>query len=111
MLKQLQIGEAHPSVTKADNPVHCFFSIMVHKGGLTRPPGFEFPEEKAERFKQQELLKQQELIASMEKARQKEKELADKEAFLMFIADHDAVKVALDEIAQGFNDTDTKSIG
>ncbi len=101
VLKQLQIGEAHPSVTKADNPVSCFFSILVHKGGLTRPPGFEFPEERAERFKQQELLKQQELITSMEKARQKEKEIADKEAFLMFLADHDAVKVALDEITQG----------
>jgi len=100
VLQQLQMGEHHPKVKEAKSPVSYFFKSLL-SGGLERPDGFEFPEERAERFKQQELLKQQELITSMEKARQKERELADQESFLMFMADHDAVKVALDEISKG----------
>lgn len=101
LLQQLQIGEHHPKIKAASSPISYFFKSVL-SGGLERPNGFEFPEEKATRLKAEEVAKQQEIIASMENTRQKERELADQESFLMFINDNEAVKAALDEITKEY---------
>jgi len=101
LLQQLQYAEFMDKVKTADNPISYFYRTLK-KGCFTRPTGFEFPEEKAERLQKEELETRQKALASLEKIREQEKKLADKEAFYAFLADKESVTTALDDIGSQF---------
>jgi hypothetical protein len=60
-------------------------------GGLTRPKGFEFPEERATRIKREELAAQKKLLEEQKKIREQEKAIADELAFNEFLKDKPGV--------------------
>lgn len=100
---QLEYGENTDLVVNAKKgPINYLYGCL--KGNpLVKPPGYRTTEDQyVDIMKQRikEVAKQQELINSLENARQKEREIADQESFLMFLTDHDAVKAALDEITK-----------
>jgi hypothetical protein len=97
LLLQLQFAEATPAVKKAKDPIGYFFST-IRKDAFHRPKDFEFPEERAARIKREELKRQNELLRAHEEIRKKERALADRESFIAFLDDKDAVKDAIKEI-------------
>ncbi|MCP3941002.1 MAG: hypothetical protein GY710_05915 [Desulfobacteraceae bacterium] len=101
LLQQLQFGEAEPKVVTADRPVYYFHKIIV-KDGLTRPAGFEFPEEKRARIQQKEMKHRDDLLRIQEEIRTKEKKITDKENFLAFLGNVEMVQSAIDEIESQF---------
>lgn len=101
LIQQLQYAEFMDKVTTADNPISYFYRTLKN-GGFTRPAGFEFPEERAERLQKEELVTRREALASLEKIRVQEKELADKEAFYAFLADKESVTAAINDIEAQF---------
>lgn len=101
---QLEYGEHNNLVVKAKKGSVNYLYGCLKGNPLIKPSGYKTTEDKyVDIMKQQikEVTKKQEIIDVLEKARQNERELADQECFLMFLGDHDAVKVALDEIAKG----------
>ena len=101
LYQQLQFAEATPQVQQADRPINYFYKSIL-KTGFTRPAGFEFPEEKRIRIQQEEMKRREDLIQQQEENRKKEKELADRESFLMFLDDKDAILSAVNEIEKKF---------
>ena len=99
LLVQLQFGEHAEKVVKSDKPVSYFRSCIM-SGGIERPKGFEFPEEKAARIKQLEFEAQQKAISEQEIFRKKEKELADKQAFLAVLRDKDTINYLITQIEE-----------
>jgi len=97
LLQQLQFGEAEPKVKNANSPIDYFFK-SISKDGLTRPNGFEFPDEKRLRIQQEEIKRREDLLKHQEEIRKEEQDLADREAFLMFLNDKDAVDSAVRDI-------------
>jgi hypothetical protein len=98
---QLEYGEHTDLVLNATKgPIKYMYGCL--KGNpLVKPLGYRTTEDKYVDIMEQrlkEVAQQQEAIETLEKARQKERELADQESFLIFLADHDAVTAALDEI-------------
>ena len=101
LLQQLQFAEFMDKVKTADNPISYFYKTLG-KGGCTRPTGFEFPEERAERLQKEAIEIRQKSLASLEELREQEKELADKEAFYAFLADKESVLLAINEIEKQY---------
>ena len=77
-------------------------------GGIERPKGFEFPEEKAARIKRLEFEAQQKAISEQEIVRQKEKEMADKKVFLDVLKDKETVDYLITQIESKFTTPATK---
>jgi len=98
---QLSFGEYEPKVTQADSPIKYFYRAL-QKGGVTRPIGFEFPEEKRLRIQQEENKRREDLLRLKEETKKKEQELADRETFLMFLDDKESVLDAVKEIEKQF---------
>jgi len=96
---QLAFGEYEPKVRQAESPIKYFYKSLK-AGGLTRPNGFELPEERLARIRKQEHVARQKLIEEEEKLRQKEKELVKREFFLALLKDKEAVKEAIAGIEQ-----------
>lgn len=100
---QLEYGEHTDKVINAEKgPINYLYGCL--KGNpLVKPPGYRTTEDQYVEIMQQRreaVAKQQAAIETLEKAREKERELADQESFLMFLADHNAVTAALDEIKE-----------
>ena len=99
LLVQLRFGEHAEKVVKSDKPVSYFRSCLM-SGGLERPKGFEFPEEKAARIKQLEFEALQKSLSEQEIFRKKEKELADKQAFLAVLRDKGTINYLITQIEE-----------
>lgn len=99
LITQLQFGEHTEKVIKSEKPLSYFRSCIM-SGGIERPKGFEFPEEKAARIKQLEFEAQQKAISEQEIFRKKEKELADKQAFLAVLRDKDTINYLITQIEE-----------
>jgi len=95
---QLIFGESEPKVKNADSPINYFYKALK-KGGLTRPEGFEFPEERRQRIQAENLKARKAFLAQAEKLREQEKELADKEAFIEFLKDKESIENAMTDFA------------
>jgi len=107
LLVQLQFGEYTEKLVKSDKPISYFRSCLM-SGGLERPKGFEFPEEKATRIKQLEFEAQQKALSEQEIFRQKEKELADKKVFFDLLKDKETVEYLITQIESKFITPTTK---
>jgi hypothetical protein len=101
LVQQLQFAESMDLVKNADSPMDYFFKALV-KGGFSRPKGFELPEERAARIKLEEVEKRSKAITELERLRQSEQEIADRESFLMFLNDKEAVAAAVSEIEKQY---------
>ncbi|MCK5520043.1 MAG: hypothetical protein KAI81_02940 [Candidatus Marinimicrobia bacterium] len=97
---QLMFGAHEPKVKNADNPINYFYKSLK-QGGLTRPEGFEFPEERQARIKQKEHEVRKKRIEKEKKMRQQEKELAEEESFFSLLKDKDTIEEAVKEFKQG----------
>jgi hypothetical protein len=97
LLQQLQFAEATKGVQNAKDPIGYFFST-IKKDAFHRPEGFEFPEERAARIRDEELKCRCDLLRAQEEARKREQDLADRESFLLFLDDKDAVSAAIEDI-------------
>ncbi len=82
---------------KNKTPVDVFYGCL-RKGGMTRPAGFEFPEERAARIRKEELEAQQKILAEQAAIREQEKAMADELAFNEFLKDKDSVNDMIDEM-------------
>ena len=98
---QLAFGAHEPKVKSADSPIKYFYKSLK-QGGLTRPDGFEFPEERRAKIRKKELEARMRLIAEEEKLRLQEKELAEKEAFLSLLKDKELIEEAIVEFEKSF---------
>ena len=99
--QQLQFGEHEPKVIHADNPIKYFYAALK-KGGLTRPNGFEFPEERQARIAEENIKARQKALEKLNKIQQESEILAEQEAFNNFFEDKSAVEQALKEIEDGY---------
>ena len=99
--QQLQFGEHEPKVIHADNPIKYFYAALK-KGGLTRPNGFEFPEERQARIAEENIKARQKALEKLNKIQQENEVLAEQEAFNRFLEDNNAVEQALKEIEDGY---------
>lgn len=99
LLTQLMFAEKTESVLKPKHktPIHVFYGCLKN-GGLTRPKDFEFPEEKQVRQERERVERQQAALQEIENLREKEREVADKLAFLEFLKDKDSVDLLIIEI-------------
>ena len=100
---QLEYGEHTDSVVNAKKgPIYYLYGCL--KGSpLVKPPGYKTTEDQYVEIMQQqikEVTKKQEFIYALEKTRQKERELADQESFLIFLESHDDVEAAIGEITE-----------
>ena len=98
VIQQLQMAEADPKITAADDPMDYLYRCFVKTGGIKKPKHFEFPEERMARLKAESLAASESLLKKQEEIREKEKELAKKEAFLLFLQNEDAVLEGIVEI-------------
>ena len=98
---QLHFGAHTPKVINAKNPVNYFY-ISLKQGGLTRPDGFEFPEERQARIAEENIKARQKALEKLNKIQQENEALAEQEAFNNFLEDKDAVEQALKEIENGY---------
>jgi len=98
---QLNFAEHTSKVIEAKTPVSYFYAA-VKKDCFHRPSGFEFPEEKRIRIQQEENKRREDLIRQQEENRAKEKELTDREGFLIFLDDKDSVEASVKEIEKKF---------
>ena len=94
---QFTFGEYEPKVQNANNPINYFYKSLK-QGGLTRPDGFEFPEERKVRIQKENLEAKKKALKEAKKLQEQEKELANKESFIYFLADKEAIKTAIMEI-------------
>ncbi|SLM31077.1 hypothetical protein MTBBW1_2670007 [Desulfamplus magnetovallimortis] len=101
---QLMFGANEPKVKNANNPIKYFYKSLK-QGGLTRPDGFEFPEERQARIRKEELEAKKRLIEEEEKLREQEKELAAKESFLLLLKDKELIEEAVKEFEKSFVST------
>ena len=99
--QQLQFGEHEPKVIHADNPIKYFYAALK-KGGLTRPNGFEFPEERQARIAEENIKARQKALEKLNKIQQESEIVAEQEAFNNFLEDKRAVEQALKEIEDGY---------
>ncbi|SLM31114.1 hypothetical protein MTBBW1_2710001 [Desulfamplus magnetovallimortis] len=97
---QLIFGANEPKVKNADNPIKYFYKSLK-QGGLTRPNGFEFPEERLLRIRKEEMEARKKLVEEEKKLREQEKTLADEEAFLVLLKDKETVTEAITELEDG----------
>ena len=93
---------------KNKTPVHVFYGCLK-KGGMTRPSGFEFPEEKTARIKKEELEVQKKLLAEQAVIREQEKAIADEMAFNEFLKNKESVDSLILEIEKRFITPKTKN--
>ena len=101
LLIQLQFGEEAETVIKADKPLSYFRSCLM-AGGLERPKGFEFPAERIARIKQLD-------HEARKVLKQKEKEIADEDAFLDALKNKEAVDDMVTKIESRFTSTAMKN--
>jgi len=102
LLIQLQFGEEAETVIKADKPLSYFRSCLM-AGGLERPKGFEFPAERIARIKQLD-------HEARKVLKQKEKEIADEDAFLDALKNKEAVDDMVTKIESRFTSTTMKAL-
>ncbi len=110
LLQQLQFAEFMNNVKTAKSPVDFFYKALV-KGGITRPPGFEFPEERAARLQSEELETRHKAMRNLEKLRLQEKELAEKESFLSLLKDNKTIQEAITEFENSRHITTKLKLG
>ena len=103
LITQLMFAEKTETVLKpkTKTPAHVFYGCLLN-GGLTRPKGFEFPEEKAVRIKKQEIEAQKKILADQQAMREQEKLLADQQVFLILLKNKENVDLLIHKIEKRF---------
>jgi len=106
LLSQLMFAEyadEHSSALQPKNknktPIDVFYGCLK-KGGMTRPAGFEFPDERAARIRREELENQKKILAEQAAIREQEKAMADEMAFIEFLKDTDSVNEMIEGMEQ-----------
>jgi hypothetical protein len=106
LLSQLMFAEyadEHNSALQPKNknktPVDVFYGCLK-KGGMTRPAGFEFPDERAARIRREELENQKKILVEQAAIREQEKAMADEMAFIEFLKDSDSVNEMIEGMEQ-----------
>lgn len=94
---QFQFGEHEPKVIKASNPINYFYKTLK-AGGLTRPDGYETPEERRARIAKESAAAKRKALEEFKKAQAEERALADEQAILEFLADKEQVAAAIADI-------------
>jgi len=101
LLTQLQFGEFSKDVINSERPLSYFRTCLL-SGGLERPKGFEFPEEKVTRIKNQEIEVLQNTLNEQKAIREKEKKIADKLTFMDLLKDKENIGFLINEIKKSF---------
>ena len=101
LLQQLQFGEAHNLVIKARNPVNYLYRAIKDKGGITKPEGFEYPEERALRLKKDALEAKQKVLEELQQIEAKQLLIDQTEAFEEALKDPEIVQGLIDQIEKG----------
>ena len=99
-ISQLMFGAHEPKMKNADSPIKYFYKSLK-QGGLTRPDGFEFPEERQARIRQEEFEARKQLIEKEKKLREEERALAEEESFLALLKEKEIIDEAIKEFEKG----------
>lgn len=99
---QLRMGEVHPAILNSKVSILGQFHVCIRNGGLSRPSGFEMPEERAMRIMLEENEKAESVLALKREALAKKRELADEAAFVAFLEDLEAVGAAIEDIEKEY---------
>jgi len=94
---QLMFGANNPKVKNAEKPIGYFYKLL-QQGGLTRPEGFEFPEERRLRIKKENIEARQKTLEEAKKIQEQERELADQESLVELLSNKEAIADALTEV-------------
>jgi hypothetical protein len=99
-ISQLTFGAHEPKVKNAGSPIKYFYKSLK-QGGLTRPEGFEFPEERQARIRKEELEARSKLIEKEQRLREQEKALAEEESLFALLKDRETIEEAIKEFERG----------
>jgi len=95
----LMFGEHEKKVKEANSPINYFYKSLK-AGGLTRPKGFEFPEERRARITKENTEARQKAVDELERLQQQNEKLAEQEIFNATLEDKESVEAILKEIEQ-----------
>lgn len=98
---QLQYGEIANEVRNANNPRNYFYRCL-QKGGLAKPEGFEFPEERRMRLEQEALEVRKRALEKLRKHEDEQAQIELEENFEEIVTDPDQVDLLISSIEQGF---------
>lgn len=98
---QLQYGEVTNEVKNAKSPRNYFYRCL-QKGGLAKPEGFEFPEERRMRLEQEALKGRKRALEKLRKHENEEAQIELEENFEEIVTDPDQVDLLINSIEQGF---------
>ena len=98
LLRELQIGEKHPVTNKPNKSKLGLFYIAIKNGGLSKPKGFEFPEEKRLRKRKEKLEIELRAQKELEEIEIQALELENKKSFELEIKNPESLKKLINEL-------------